>query len=103
MKKDPGFEDLVYDFRKGMIAFFTSEDKPDTLYQSCLKTYTQTAHDLYTDLIAPLKEKLTKKIIIIPDAVLNYLPFEALLTEAPAGLLPDQQLQVFHGGPYHPI
>ncbi|HMQ90603.1 MAG TPA: CHAT domain-containing protein [Flavilitoribacter sp.] len=83
LKKDPGFEDLVYDFRKGMIAFFTSEDRPDTLYQSCLKTYTRTAHDLYTDLIAPLKEKLTKKITIIPDAVLNYLPFEALLTEAP--------------------
>jgi CHAT domain-containing protein/Tfp pilus assembly protein PilF len=45
--------------------------------------YTQAANFLYEKLIKPAEPYLSKKsrLIIIPDGVLNYLPFEVLLTE----------------------
>ncbi len=48
------------------------------------KNYCSAAHHLYQKLLLPF-EKLThnKKITIIPDGKLNYLPFYALLTEMP--------------------
>jgi CHAT domain-containing protein/Tfp pilus assembly protein PilF len=45
--------------------------------------FTQAGISLYDELIKPAEPLLTKKsrLIIIPDGVLNYLPFEVLLTE----------------------
>lgn len=45
--------------------------------------FTQAANILYEKLIKPAESYLSKKsrLIIIPDGVLNYLPFEVLLTE----------------------
>ena len=43
------------------------------------KLYLKSAHQLYNMLIAPIKEELKHKLIIIPDGVLNYIPFETLL------------------------
>lgn len=42
-----------------------------------------TAHTLYQILLAPLADRLPRRLTIVPDGVLNYVPFEALLT-APA-------------------
>lgn len=49
-----------------------------------VNNYTQKAQQLYEKLIAPVKSKLTPELIIIPDGVLGYVPFEALLTKAPS-------------------
>lgn len=43
--------------------------------------YCKSAHDLYLVLIAPYNNIIRdKRITIIPDGILNYVPFEALLT-----------------------
>lgn len=36
-------------------------------------------HELYQQLIAPIEEELSERLVIIPDGALGYLPFEALL------------------------
>ena len=46
--------------------------------------YQAHAHHLYLQLIAPVEPLLPKRLIIIPDGVLEYLPFEALLFALPA-------------------
>jgi CHAT domain-containing protein/Tfp pilus assembly protein PilF len=45
--------------------------------------FTGVALSLYEELIKPAEQYLTKKsrLVIIPDEILNYLPFEVLLTE----------------------
>lgn len=47
-------------------------------------TYCHSAHLLYNRLIKPSSDIIQdKRITIIPDGILSYLPFEALLTEKP--------------------
>lgn len=41
------------------------------------------AYSLYELLLKPVEHRLTKKLIIIPDGTLGYIPFELLLTELP--------------------
>lgn len=51
--------------------------------QQCISDFfTQAANSLYGELIKPAEPYLSKKskLIIIPDGILNYLPFEVLLT-----------------------
>jgi tetratricopeptide (TPR) repeat protein len=45
--------------------------------------FTQAGFSLYNELVKPAEPFLSKKskLVIIPDGVLNYLPFEVLLTE----------------------
>ncbi len=47
-------------------------------------SFIETAHQLYQQLIAPIIDINTNKLIIIPDGELNYLPFELLLTSVEA-------------------
>jgi CHAT domain-containing protein/Tfp pilus assembly protein PilF len=46
--------------------------------------YCERAYQLYEKLLVPVKQQLSEELVIIPDGVLNYLPFEALLTQRPA-------------------
>lgn len=39
------------------------------------------AHHLYQQLIAPLNELLPDRLVLVPDGILGYLPFEALVSE----------------------
>ncbi|MCO6489160.1 MAG: CHAT domain-containing protein [Phaeodactylibacter sp.] len=48
-----------------------------------LETYAEVAPKLYDKLFAPIANQLPERLIIIPDGILGYVPFEALLTEAP--------------------
>ncbi len=46
--------------------------------------YSKYAYSLYHLLIAPIKQTIqNKKLVIIPDGALGYLPFEALLAQKP--------------------
>ncbi|MGB3780238.1 MAG: CHAT domain-containing tetratricopeptide repeat protein [Tunicatimonas sp.] len=60
---------------------------------SAFKTFTQDAHGLYQTLLAPwlTAETETEQLIIIPDGLLGYLPFDVLLTEAVAPARVDYQ------------
>ncbi|MFY0631015.1 MAG: CHAT domain-containing protein [Flavobacteriaceae bacterium] len=50
-------------------------------YGSKSELYVKNAYNLYDKLIKPVEDKLNSKLIIIPDGVLNYIPFDALLYE----------------------
>jgi len=59
------------------------------------KDYCIAAHNLYKDLIKPFENIIiNKKLTIIPDGELSYIPFDALLTEMPdtSGLVQFQRL-----------
>jgi CHAT domain-containing protein len=45
------------------------------------RQYITAAKQLYHHLLAPVADKLTQSLIIVPDGVLGYIPFEALLIE----------------------
>jgi CHAT domain-containing protein/Tfp pilus assembly protein PilF len=47
------------------------------------RNYTQAAQDLYAKLWMPMQAKLGREVIIVPDGLLSYLPFEALLSAPP--------------------
>ena len=51
----------------------------DILRNASYAHFTEGSSKLYEKLIAPVKSRLKKHVIIIPDGVLGYLPFEALL------------------------
>ncbi len=79
----------------------TFSDKVSAFYRAIKKfdtrAYTENAITLYDLLISPIENALSQKshLVIIPDGILYYLPFEALLTtdEVPAG-------NEFHRYPY---
>lgn len=58
-----------------------SSQQTTTFYNKNSQQYAATAHKLYQTLMAPLAQlSLPKNLIILPDGILGYLPFGALLT-----------------------
>ena len=55
---------------------------------SLLAIYSNLGYELYQTLLAPLADKLPRKLIIVPDGELGYIPFETLLTEPEAANKP---------------
>ena len=79
--KPSNFESQLYTFRQLLYK--------DTLTADLSKAYAlyiSTAHQLYQTLLdkALVKAQDLQKLIIIPDGQLGYIPFEALVTQAPA-------------------
>lgn len=70
--------------KEGIFAYYGKAElnRKLSLLQS-VSNYNIAAQNLYNKLIAPVKGKLTKEVIIIPDGELGYLPFEILLTGKP--------------------
>ena len=52
-----------------------------------IESFTQYSHSLYETLVSPVKEVVDDKLnwIMVPHENLNYIPFEALLTNKPYG------------------
>ncbi|MCK5337523.1 MAG: tetratricopeptide repeat protein, partial [Bacteroidales bacterium] len=60
------------------------------------RTYLHAGYYLYRTFLLPVEEQiLGKKLIIIPDGELGYIPFEALLTE-----LPSEEMMDYRTLPY---
>lgn len=74
----------VKEFREGVTGYYTSRTKTHAEYERTVRQYARTAHALYQKLLTPVAPWLTSDLIIIPDAELNYLPFEALVSAVPA-------------------
>lgn len=86
IKKDFPLEKWINDLTKeGIYGYYTTpkSQRSQVLETNTITAYTKAAQQLYEKLIAPIKGKLTKKVTIIPDGILGYIPFEALLTKQP--------------------
>ena len=73
VKNDFGLDSLVRQLRTSLT----------TDRSQGARRYSEAASLLYQKLIAPVKAQLTEEVIIIPDGILSYIPFEALLVEPP--------------------
>lgn len=72
VKRDFPLAEWVKDFRKS---------NEEHAFHMEIKTYCSVAHNLYNKLMAPIAADLKDQLIIVPDGVLGYLSFEALLVE----------------------
>ncbi len=72
--------------RGGIYGYYALPDSLQTRRRlsETIAAYTQTAAQLYEKLWAPVAADLDSAVIVIPDGVLGYVPFEALLTGMPA-------------------
>lgn len=76
---DTTFEKKIGDFRK-MLLFPENASVPIETYRK----FQTTGHQLYKLLIEPVREYLiSDRIIISPDNILSFIPFEALLVSDP--------------------
>lgn len=79
--------DKVSRHRKSIYSYYLeAQNQGSEHYQTALEAYAKTATQLYQSLIQPVENQLTKKITIINGGILNYLPFETLLSHAPRQL-----------------
>lgn len=80
--KNSSLQTLIQDLRQGLTSYHQSGQKSEALYDQSNDLYVERAHELYQLLIQPLGS-LSQELIIVPDGVLGYLPFEILLKEKP--------------------
>ena len=84
LPKDFPLEKWIREMRDGIYSYPLSNTSNETAYQTGTSKYIKSAHQLFLKLIEPSKNLLTSKLIIIPDGVLGYIPFDALLREKPS-------------------
>jgi CHAT domain-containing protein len=78
-QKDLPLADRVVQWRQDIEQFqFSGQDRA-----ALCDRYTQTGQQLYQELLGRLPN-LPPQLLIIPSGILGFLPFEALLTEAPS-------------------
>lgn len=65
--------------------FLRNNDFANNNYED-YQAYLDAAYSLYRIFLLPVEKQISgKKLLIIPDGELGYIPFEALLTEIPSG------------------
>lgn len=85
IKKDFPLNGWVKQLRESTFTYHLTGSRSESLYKAYSDTLVQIAHQLYQKLLAPITSKmhLPEELIIIPDGVLGYLPFELLIKELP--------------------
>ncbi len=94
ISKDIPLDDWVEQFRNGLTKYHSTKGMPKSMLSRLTKDYAQKGQQLYQQLIAPIAPFLNQEVIIIPDGVLGYIPFEILLSQKP------KDLSAFHNYPY---
>jgi CHAT domain-containing protein len=79
LKKEVNFAENIKKFRTAL----QNTNANNAQLEEATATYSALAQQLYQSLFAPIAADLPTELIIIPDEELNYIPFEALLTDAP--------------------
>jgi len=71
-------------FQRSLLTYHLQHLRSDVKYEAYADTLVATSNQLYEQLFAPILEKYTlgKALIIIPDGVLGYLPFELFLKDS---------------------
>lgn len=83
---DFSLPDLVERLQAGLLNYHLSGKRSEALYAATADTLVNAAHQLHQRLITPLLTanfQLKSKLLIIPDGVLGYVPFEILLSKLP--------------------
>lgn len=80
INKDFPLEQLINDFREGVYGHYSTTLEKSLAIEKATTQYIDAAQYLYQKLIAPVDTLLTETLIIIPDGILSYIPFEILLT-----------------------
>ncbi len=85
VNKDFPLEDWVKRLRFGIYGYHTAQGafRTAALRDSAATAYIEAAVALYEKLLAPVDSLLPGRVVIVPDGVLGYIPFEALLTARP--------------------
>ncbi|BDS14330.1 CHAT domain-containing protein [Aureispira anguillae] len=77
------YEQLVYNLRSALTNYDMIEEHPQWAYQ----TFVATSYKFYIQFLAPFLPEIfieDQELTIIPDGMLNYIPFEVLLSELPS-------------------
>ena len=97
--KQPGSYQLfhIHEFKKPVDFDEVIEEFTESIEDLSRKSFIRNGHQLYQWLLEPVLSKHSNlnRLIIVPDAQLHHLPFEALLTEKP-----DLQATDYNALPY---
>ncbi len=83
IRKDFPLEKGVLDFRENIYSYWMLPGQSDEVYLSQNAAFVKNAFQLYDRLMEPIESVLPEKLIIVPDGILNLIPFEALLKTLP--------------------
>jgi len=85
IKLDFNLDSLVKQLQTGLYGYYgvPVSKRLDAVYKSSLSDYDNAANELYQRIIAPIQTYLTRDVIIVPDGVLGYVPFDALIKSKP--------------------
>jgi CHAT domain-containing protein/Tfp pilus assembly protein PilF len=89
VKKDFPLDAWIQQMRTGIYGSFLNKMRDDSLTLRTM-SYVDAATQLYDKIVAPVKPILRGSVIIIPDGVLGYVPFDALLIEKPNNIARPQ-------------
>lgn len=85
-------KDEIQQLRSGIYDFYTVFNGSDSLYKICKQNYTNAASQLYKQLVQPIEGQLKGEVIVIADDLLNFIPFEALLTDKVSSTTPYSEM-----------
>ncbi|MFK7981887.1 MAG: CHAT domain-containing protein [Saprospiraceae bacterium] len=79
------FTEKIKALQKGVYTYHIGESRSSKLYKRYADTLVEAAFYLHQQLIAPIKAEvnLPNELIIVPDGVLGYIPFELLISNLP--------------------
>ena len=90
IKKDFPLETWTKQLREGIYGYHTATVKSEKLFETQANNFAEAAFQLHSKLITPLSKRspldsnlLTKEVIIVPNGILGYIPFETLLATMP--------------------
>lgn len=83
LPRDFPLEKWVTAFYESIRTYGMVKDQSDAALDQAIVRYVALGDSLYQKLILPLSRQLPKSLVIIPDGILNYVPFEALLEAKP--------------------
>lgn len=95
VKLDFPLEKWVAALRRGLYSYHVAHKNFSVLPDSIILQFSEPAHQLYLKLVAPVEHLLTDEVVIIPDGVLGYLPFDVLLKD-PVVSPPSSRFHTYH-------
>lgn len=82
---NPNLSDWIAELREQMVHFSPNGDRSDEAARLQANRLSELLYHLYNSTFAPIEAQLDlpEQLIIVPDGVLGYVPFEMLLREIP--------------------